>query len=456
MNIKDEALAVIYALKHAGTDRCRLLEEIVGASLALPHFTRELKRQAIKIPHLTLADAKALLEKTALKKEKNALEREVGLTVFEIGHDPEELEGALSRLKQSAVDNREAIRIQEARDALDVGGKDVWQRILDIATERQQKTQASPVELWDRIISAQSAPTPSSQDVIRLQEERGDWAEWINDHLGERGGLEAGSTLMIGGAAGAGKTSFGAALAIDALSANCPVLFLQLELSAEETLKHLQRQNSYEKDWHERNPLRPIRELPANWHLLNIPEAPTTDATTIADEIAYFARKSAKERSADTTRHKVNGLIVVDYLQLLTDTAAPRQSQQELLTSATSKLAKAAANSGAALVLLSQLTKSNQERGTAGGTALRGADLLPIASCVLMVQKGVRDGERLEAAGDTVDAEIITPKDQKPYALRVLSWAKTRGIRYRENTPSRHAVGVVRETSSIREATSIT
>jgi RecA/RadA recombinase len=456
MNIKDEVLAVIYALKHDGADRCRLLEEIVGASVALPHFTRELKRQAIEMPYITLEDAKALLERPVLKKEKNAIESEIGLTVFESGHDPEKLAGALSSLKKSAIDNREALRIQEAKDALHVGGKDVWQRILDIATERHQKKQASPAELWDRIISAQSAPTPSSQDVIRLQEERGDWAEWINDHLGERGGLEAGSTLMIGGAAGAGKTSFGAALAIDALSANCPVLFIQLELSAEETLKHLQRQNSYEKDWHERNPLRPIRELPANWQLLNIPEAPTTDATTIADEIAYFARKSAKERSADTARHKINGLIVVDYLQLLTDTAAPRQSQQELLTSATSKLAKAAANSGAALVLLSQLTKSNQERGTAGGTALRGADLLPIASCVLMVQKGVRDGERLEAAGDAVDAEIITPKDQKPYALRVLSWAKTRGIRYRENTPSRHAVGVVRETSSIREATDIT
>lgn len=126
MNIKDEVLAVIYALKHDGTDRCRLLEEIVGASVALPHFVRELKRLAGKMPHLTLADAKALLESTALKKEKNALESAVGLTVFEIGHDPEELEGALSRLKQSAADNRESIRIQEARDALDVGGKDVW------------------------------------------------------------------------------------------------------------------------------------------------------------------------------------------------------------------------------------------------------------------------------------------------------------------------------------------
>jgi hypothetical protein len=128
-------------------------------------------------------------------------------------------------------------------------------------------------------------------------------------------------------------------------------------------------------------------------------------------------------------RHACKGLVIVDYAQLLTVAdAGPRLAGHEILCTAASRLAKAAAENGACLLLLSQMNKQDQKEATAGGTALAGADLARMAHRVAFMQKA-NDAGKACAAGDEV------AWDAGKGEARLLSWTKARGVRY---TPEGH------------------
>ena len=262
-------------------------------------------------------------------------------------------------------------------------------------------------------------------EVLRLDERRrGPWAEWMNDHLGSRAGLEAGETIIAGGAPVAGKTSFAALLAVDALAAGCPVLFWQLELSREETLEHLLAQVPEPSNWWKMKFWeRAKRPLPDTWEdLLTVPRWADSNVESIVAAMQSQARKVTRAERAGRTCHKVCGLVVVDYAQLLTTKdRGPRDAGHEVLTTAASRLAKAAAESGAVLLLLSQLNKQEQRDADATGTALAGADLARMAHRVVLVQKAQADGKACNGAADW------SPDKGE---ARLLTWTKARGVRY--------------------------
>ena len=121
--------------------------------------------------------------------------------------------------------------------------------------------------------------------------------------------------------------------------------------------------------------------------------------------------------------------MLVDYAQLLTVAdKTTRESRFELLEKAASRLAKATAESGACLLLLSQLNKQDQRDATATGTALAGADLARMAHRVALLQKAT-DAEKACGAGD----EVAWDRDKGE--ARLLTWTKARGVRY---TPEGH------------------
>jgi hypothetical protein len=204
------------------------------------------------------------------------------------------------------------------------------------------------------------------------------------------------------------------------------VLPWQLELNREETLEHLQAQHPEPADWW-KSPFwkRGRRPLPASWaDLLTVPRYPAPDAEAILDALQAQARKTERDRRAGKPRHACNGLVLVDYMQLLTVAdKGPSNAQHEVLATAASRLAKAAGEAGAALVLLSQMNKQDQKDGGAAGTALAGADLQRMAHRVALLQKA-------DAEGNACKAGTPAAWDKDKGEARLLTWTKARGVRY--------------------------
>jgi hypothetical protein len=204
------------------------------------------------------------------------------------------------------------------------------------------------------------------------------------------------------------------------------VLFWQLELSREETLEHLQAQLPEPADWWKVGFWgRARRPLPPAWaELLTVPRWPAPEVEAVLDGLRTVTRQADRAARTGTRRHACKGLVLVDYAQLLTVAdAGPRLAGHEILCTAASRLAKAAAESGACVLLLSQLNKQDQREGTAGGTALAGADLARMAHRVALLQKATAAGTAC-GAGDEVAWEADKGE------ARLLTWTKARGVRY--------------------------
>lgn len=285
-------------------------------------------------------------------------------------------------------------------------------------------------DAWQAHLDRFAADKAGPREVLRLDAaKRGSWAEWINDYLGTRGGLEPGETFILGGGPETGKTSLAALLAVDALAVGCPVLFWELELSRVEVLEHLQAQLPEPANWW-KTPFwnRARRRLPEAWaDLLEVPRWPAAEAEAVQAAMLNMARRAECAIRAGKARHACRGLVIVDYAQLLTLTdAGPRNAQHEILSTAASRLAKAAAESGACLLLLSQLNKQDQRDATPAGTALAGADFSRMAYRVALLHKADTDGHAC-----TDKKEVAWEKDKGE--ARLLTWTKARGVRYTED-----------------------
>jgi KaiC/GvpD/RAD55 family RecA-like ATPase len=427
----------------------RALEELLYSGPVLSAWMGAIQWEMARTPEVTLADAALYLERATLRKEKQACEG-VGVDLSGIGAaaDTAELEAGYRAVLGKREENLRAAKLSEVEELLsaaksskDIGEKEEYLRQIQWAlTRRNWERDLSASQLWSAAVAERQEPEADDSMVLRLDSRvRGIWAEWFNAHLGRRGGLERGKTLIMGGGPGAGKTSLGCVLAVDALKANCPVLFLQLELSAMETVEHMQRQNpAHGEDsghWWQWDALEEGRPMPANWDLLlELPADPRRDAEWIEDEIRRFALKAKHARQSDPERHRVNGLVIVDYVQLMAVPVKEKgQAGHEAMMNWVSRLVKTAAVHEVVLVFLSQLNKADQKEATAGGTALAGADLARCADAVCMVQKGKQGDTKWEACAPHEHAEVVGGGEGE---ARLLSFTKTRGrVRSKEGVP---------------------
>jgi hypothetical protein len=112
-----------------------------------------------------------------------------------------------------------------------------------------------------------------------------------------------------------------------------------------------------------------------------------------------------------------------------------RDAGHEVLTTAVSRLAKAAAEHGASLVLLSQLNKGDRREGPLGDTALAGADLARMAHCVVFIQKAKNDGK---GCGPTDPPHTEPSKGE----FRLLEWKKARGVRWTDERQPERAMNI--------------
>lgn len=433
--VRLEAFALTHALTQTDTlEACTKLE---AAALALPGWLQSVHRAVTDAPNTGLAGLSGLwtiLDRAAMKAERDALTA-AGVNLGKLqALDPTEARTAYTAALADTKRAGKEARVRSARRNLEAWDhaktederRDLLANALHELTRPEAEGDAPLADAWQAHLDRMAADEAGPDEVLRLDPKRGAWAEWFNSWLGTRAGLEPGQTFILGGAPEAGKTSLAALLAVDALAVGCPVLVWQLELSREETLEHLQAQRRDLTGW----PTgafwgRARAPLPDAWaDLLTVPRQPAPEVEAVRDAMRTMTRKADRAARAGNKRHACKGLVVVDYAQLLTVAAAgPRNAGHEILATAASVLAKAAAESGACLLLLSQLNKLDQKEGSASGTALAGADLARMAHRVAMVHKANAAGK---PCGVAEEAEWNRDRGQ----ARLLTWTKSRGVRY--------------------------
>lgn len=436
-----EALALRRVFALPPDERAEAAAKLNAAALVLDRVTDACARAMRDGVRLELVDLDAMrtgrpelrLEDEALRASPDA---EAALDPGK-GYDPDTLAEAYARALEDTACAGELRRVDDAERLLARcrAAKNAGERraLMDDAAwqlhRAERATEGTLAEAWDAHLDRWAADLAAPDEVLRLDaRKRGPWAAWVNDCLGTRAGLEPGQTFFLGGAPEAGKTSWAALLAVDALAVGCPVLFWQLELSREETLEHLQAQRPDLAGWPGlRFWPRARQPLPEAWaELLTVPRWPDPEAETLERALLEHARKAERARRSGKVRHAVNGLVVVDYVQLLTMAArGPKDAGHEVLCTAASRLAKAAAESGACLLVLSQLNKQDQRDAATDGTALAGADLARMAHRVALLQKADAEGKPCKAG-----VEVALSDHGE---ARLLTWTKRRGMRYAED-----------------------
>jgi hypothetical protein len=382
-----------------------------------------------KTPAMTLQDVAAMLAARPALAGDAARLKTAGPDLLNPakGFDPDTLADAYANAIADSIYDREQRYLDEAKDLLadaynytHINTASKLRTVLAEADSLLARAERATKESLDDVWLAHAEPLKADEagpdEVLRLNPKRGAWAIWFNDWLGTRGGLEPGQTFIIEGAAEAGKTSLAALLAVDAMAVGCPVLFWQLELRREETLEHLQAQHSDPAGWWEIPFWDRARRMLPDSYSLEVPRWPAADVETILAEMQNLVWKAEIQRGHPLT-HACNGLLIVDYMQLLTVAdKGPINSQHEVLATAASRLAKAAAESGVVLVLLSQLNKQDQLEG---GTALQ-----RMAHRVALLQKADADGNAFKPGGKPV------AWDKDKGEARLLTWTKARGVRH--------------------------
>lgn len=432
-----EACALVDVLTRAEADRADACADLERAALPLRPWIMACRKELQTNPAAALPHLWAVLGREILKREREALEA-AGVDLDRLQSlDPAKARNAYAATLEGLGKARTVACARNAAGLLaqvEQAPTEAERRalILDAVadlTRPEAEGDAPLADAWKAHLARMGADLAKDSEVLRLDAgKRGPWAAWLNDNLGSRAGLEPGETFILGGAPAAGKTSLAALFAVDALALGCPVLFWQLELSREETLEHLLAQVAEPADWW-KVPFwnRARRDLPEAWaDLLTVPRWPDPDAGNITAALVNMARQTERRRKAGAVKHACNGLLVVDYAQLLTVAdSGPRNAQHEILATAASRLAKAAAENRACVLLLSQMNKADQKTGTAGGTALAGADLARMAHRVALLQKATETGTPC-ADGDGADVEWNARNGE----ARLLSWTKARGVRY--------------------------
>lgn len=427
--LRVEAYALAAVLNLDPVDRPDACAKLEAAAYALRAWLLAVRREVNAAPAVGLPALWAVLDRPELDKEACALKAAAVDLAALMKLDPDTARAAYGAALKGTQRAGLLARVKSARlllDGVDAAKTDADRRALlaDAMHElsRPEAEGDAPLaDAWKAHLDRLAADEAGPLDVLRLDTmKRGTWAAWFNAWLGPRAGLEPGETFILGGAPEAGKTSLAALFAVDALAVGCPVLVWQLELSREETLEHLQAQRPDLQGWPTRDFWGRARaDLPPAWaDLLTVPRWPAPEVEAVLDAMTAQAARARKGR------HACKGLVLVDYAQLLTVAdKTTRESRFELLEKAASRLAKAAAESGACLLLLSQLNKQDQRDGFATGTALAGADLARMAHRVALLQKATAAGEAC-GAGDEVGWE----KDKGE--ARLLTWTKARGVRY--------------------------
>ena len=394
-----ECLALLDVFTLPEGERPEAAERLAGACWELPLFIPAVAAELKDRPDLSLVAALTILNRPALRDDLEKVNKAAG-DPLNPAKDPKETRAAFARVLERDEANRAVRRLEDLRKtmarALEAPDIKTAGDFLAVAQEQADRAERGTVQTladaWTEHRKTLGEAEATNREGIKLDPRRGPWAGWLNRWLGNRAALMPGKSVLFGAASGGGKTSLAAALAVDAMAAGCPVRFHQLELGRAACLEYLFH-NANPDAWKDMPFKRTDRDLPNTWaDLLDLPADASPKGPDAVADLQRMARAAARARKGNPARHACNGLFILDYAQLLAKAVAG-DAFHEALAASVSALAKAAAESGACLLVLSQVNKSAQADGLTQ-TAFAGADLARMTDCAFTIEKANYEANR--------------------------------------------------------------
>lgn len=173
-------------------------------------------------------------------------------------------------------------------------------------------------------------------------------------------GLRGGDLVILAARPGVGKTSFALNLAINAAKAGCPTAFFSLEMSSSQLVQRVMCSEAKIK----LENMRSGRLTEADWQALADALGRLSNLELYIDDTPALSILEARAKARRELRGKSNGLIVVDYLQLMQPPQARRDGNRAVEVGEISRGLKVLAKEMDMPVLaLSQLSRAIEQRG---------------------------------------------------------------------------------------------
>lgn len=179
----------------------------------------------------------------------------------------------------------------------------------------------------------------------------------LNDFDRITGGLQNGDLIIIAGRPSMGKTAFATNIAENvSVKQNLPVLMFSLEMSDEQlatrTIASIGKINL--------NVMRSAKIGEEDWGKLTSTSGKLYDAPFFIDPNPMMTASQMHQRAKKIKRQHGLRLVVIDYLQLMTEGGDTRNNE---LSTITRKLKMMAKDLGVPVICLSQLSRKVEERG---------------------------------------------------------------------------------------------
>lgn len=173
-------------------------------------------------------------------------------------------------------------------------------------------------------------------------------------------GLRPGDLVILAARPGVGKTSFALNLAVNAAKAGCPTTFFSLEMSASQLVQRIlcaEAGISLEK-------VRGGFLGEADWQALANAIVALSNVELYIDDTPSLSILEARAKARRELRGKENGLIIVDYLQLMQPPQTRRDGNRAVEVGEISRGLKVLAKEmGMPVIALSQLSRAIEQRG---------------------------------------------------------------------------------------------
>jgi len=173
-------------------------------------------------------------------------------------------------------------------------------------------------------------------------------------------GLRGGDLVILAARPGVGKTSFALNLAVNAAKAGCPTTFFSLEMSASQLVQRIlcsEAKIGLEK-------VRGGFLGEADWQALADAIGRLSNVELYIDDTPSLSILEARAKARRELRNKQNGLIIVDYLQLMQPPKTRKDGNRAVEVGEISRGLKVLAKEmGMPVIALSQLSRAIEQRG---------------------------------------------------------------------------------------------
>ena len=239
-------------------------------------------------------------------------------------------------------------------------------------------------------------------------------------------GLRGGDLIILAARPGVGKTSFALNMAVNAAKAGCPTTFFSLEMSASQLVQRILCSEAHVG-------LEKVRGgflTDADWQQMADAMSRLSNIELYIDDTPSLSILEARAKARRELHGKENGLIVVDYLQLMQPPQTRKDGNRAVEVGEISRGLKVLAKEmNMPVIALSQLSRAIETRGSKKRPMLsdlrESGSIEQDADIVMFIDRSMDEDEaESENRPDLGTANLIVAKHRNgPTRDITLSWA---------------------------------